>query len=337
MALSNTEKEMLESRDVCSNFNFDVTWELAKEIGTKRIILSGMGSSMIFPVKQAKTRSLKFNISNRIEAYFASDLMQYKDFSDTYLFLCSNSGKTKEAILLLEHAKKHGAKCIAVTAVPDSILAKKADQKIVLSCGFEKGIAATKSVVEQALIYDSLIFNLAKNQGKTVDFGLLRKELDETGNQMTRNINLKIDKQILQKLVESHHYFFVGLETGVAEEITLKAYEIARKMALFYPDTHILHGVEEAISGHCAIIFEPTRFQDYLADFQGFSKKTNCTLVGIDKETPIPGLDIEMGTIFRNYCLLAGGWALLRNVANELKLDIDHPLRVRKVGNPYSP
>lgn len=325
--LSNTEKEMLESKDICSRFNFDITKDLAEKIGTSRIIFTGMGSSLIFPGKQAKNRALKFNLKNRVEAYFASDLFQYTDFSDTFLFLCSNSGKTKEVVLLFEYAKKHGATCIAVTAVADSILAKSCDRKIILSCGFEKGVAATKSVVEQGLIYDSLIFHLAKNQGKRVDFNTLKDELIKAGEKMIKNIERKIDIKHIKQLASAKHYLFVGLENGVAEELTLKTYEIVRKMALFYPDTHLVHGVEEAINGDVVLLFEPLKFKEYMTDFQKFKEKTKCDFLEIDEKYP---------NTFNNYCLLAAGWGFLRNVANYLKIDIDHPVRVSKVGNPYN-
>lgn len=333
--LSETEKEMLESASVFRRFDFSVTKGIAQKIGNKRIIFTGMGSSLIFPAKQAKNRSLQYNLSNRIEVFFASDLFQYKDFSNTVLFLCSNSGKTKEVILLLEHAKRHGATCIAITTIVDSFLAKRCDEKIILSCGFEKGVAATKSIIEQALIYDSIIFHLAAIQGKDIDFFKLKNALVKTAMQMMQNMDLSISKSIIKQFAKTDHYFFVGLETGVAEEITLKSYEIARKLAIFYPDTHIVHGVEEAINGNIAVIFEPNSFKEYLSDFEKFSQKTGCQLFGIDQNSLIDGLNIQVNPMFRNYCLLAGGWALLRNVAHYQNIDIDHPIKASKVGNPY--
>lgn len=335
MALSETEKEMLESEKVCINFDFNTTKNLALKIGTSKIIFTGAGSSVIFPAKQAKNRALHLGIKNKTEACFASDLFQYKDFSDAFIFLCSNSGKTKEVILLLDHVKKYGGKCIAVTAVADSILSQRCDDKIILTCGFEKGVAATKSVIEQGLIYDSLIFHLAKIQGKTIDFEILKKDLADAGKKILHNINKKMDTQLVKKLAESSTYFLCGLDTGVAEEISLKTYEIARKMGIFYPDTHIVHGPEEAIDGGCAIIFEPSKFERFISDFQRVAIKSNIILVGIDDASLIEGFSIETNKTFRNYCLLSGGWALLRNVANYIEIDIDHPRKATKVGNPF--
>ena len=336
MKMSYTEQEMLETEKVCLDFDFGITEQLSHKIGTDRIIFTGMGSSLIFPGKQAKNRAMKLNPSNRIESCFASDLFQYTDFKDTYVFLCSNSGKTKEVILLLDHVKSLGAKCVAVTAVEDSILADRSDEKIILSCGFEQGVAATKSVVEQGLIYDSLIHHLSNNQGKKVNFSSLKEELTKTALAIRNNVNVTLDKDTLATLVESNNYFMVGLDNGVAEEITLKSYEIARKMALFYPDTHIVHGVEEAIEGNCAVIFRPSAFREYISDFQTFSDKTNCQLIGIDNQGSLLGVGVDINETFSNYCLLAAGWGLLRSVGNELQLDIDHPEKASKVGNPYS-
>ncbi len=336
MDFSFTEQEMLESKQVMLNFDFNITKEIAQKIGNSRIIFTGMGSSLIFPGKQAKNRALKFNLKNKIETFFASYLFEYTYFSDSYIFLCSDSGKTKEVILLLEYVQSKGAKCIAVTAVSDSILAQRADEKIFLSCGFEKGVAATKSVIEQGLVYDSLIFHLAKIQGKDVNFDQLKSELNLAAEAVEKNINAKVDEQLLQVLVDVQHYFMVGLETGVAEEITLKSYEISRKMALFFPDTHIVHGPEEAIEEGCAIIFDPASLQDYISDFEKFAEKTHTKLIGIGADNLIAGLKVELNETFKNYCLLSGGWGLLRNVGNKLGIDIDHPIKASKVGNPFN-
>lgn len=46
-------------------------------------------------------------------------------------------------------------------------------------------------------------------------------------------------------------------------------------------------------------------------------------------------ITLKSNDTFRNYCLLAGGWALLRNIGVEMGIDIDHPVKVSKVGNPF--
>jgi glutamine---fructose-6-phosphate transaminase (isomerizing) len=55
--------------------------------------------------------------------------------------------------------KKHDA-IFGLTANPGTRLEKTAHAAHVLKCGKENAVAATKSVVEQALFYDSLLRNL---------------------------------------------------------------------------------------------------------------------------------------------------------------------------------
>lgn len=333
--MSETEKEMLESADVTKKFDFSVTKDLAKEIGLKRIIFAGMGSSILFPANQAKNRAFELNIQNRVEAYFASELFSCSDFSDTYVFLCSNSGMTKETILLLEHIKNKGAKYAAVTAVADSVLAKRCKNKIIMKCGFEKGVAATKSVIEQGLILDSLILNLAENQGKKISFKKIKRLISGASKNIVENINIDVPGSMLDALTGASYLYFAGRATGVADEIALKAHEIARKRAFFYPDTHIVHGIEEAIEANPIVLFEPDKFKKFLGDFKGFSKRANCRLFGIGSHKIIEGIKIKSTPYFENYCLLAGGWGLLKSIAKKLNIDIDHPKKALKVGNPY--
>lgn len=330
-----TEKEMLESADVLNKFDFSITKNLAKEIGPKRVIFTGMGSSVLFPAKQAKNRAFELNIRNRVEEFLASELLSCKDFSDTFVVLCSNSGMTKETILLQEHIKKRGAKYMAITAVPDSVLAKRCKDKIIMQCGFEKGIAATKSVIEQGLILDSLIFNLAKNQGKRINFEKMNKHLVNASKNILWNINANVPSNMTNALANASSLYFIGRTTGVADEITLKAHEISRKNAFFYPDTHIVHGIEESIESNPIILFEPAKFKKFIGDFTSFSKRINGTLFGIDSHNIIEGIKIKSTPFFENYCLLAGGWGLLINIAKKLKIDIDNPKKALKVGNPY--
>ena len=242
---------------------------------------------------------------------------------------------TKETILLLKHIKKRNAKYAAVTAVPDSILAKRCKDKIVMQCGFEKGVAATKSVIEQGLILDSLVLNLAKNQGKKINFGKIKRYASDASKSILRNININAPSDMIDTLAKASSIYFIGRKTGVADEITLKAHEIARKNAFFYPDTHIVHGIEEAIESNPIVLIEPSKFKNFIGDFTSFSKRINSSLYGIDSKRLIEGIKIKSVPYFENYCLLAAGWGLLRSIAKKLNINIDKPKKAVKVGNPY--
>lgn len=332
-----TEKEMAESAGVFRAFDFDETKLLAKSIGAKRIIFAGMGSSILFPAKNAKARSFGLGIKNRVEAFFASELLSCNNFEDSYVILLSNSGMTKETMLLLNHLKWKNAKFAAVTAVADSPLAKKSKNKIIMGCGFEKGVAATKSVMEQALILDSLVFHLAKSQGIKINFRKLNKSMIDASEKILLNISLKLPEFMLESLSKAGSIYFAGSNKGAADEIALKTHEIAGKSAYFYPATHIVHGIEESIKANPIILFEPSKFKPFIPDFKKFSGRTGCSLFGIDAKdsSSIDTIKIKSNEFFNNYCLLAGGWGILRNVANELGINMDRPKKAVKVGNPY--
>ena len=142
---------------------------------------------------------------------------------------------------------------------------------------------------------------------------------------------------MLEALSKADSMYFAGMDTGVCDEIALKTHEIARKNAYFYPDTHIVHGIEESIESNPIILFEPSKFKNFINDFKSFSERTGCGLFGVDSRdnSGVDTVKIKSNRIFNNYCLLAGGWGVLRNVANELKVDMDRPKKAVKVGNPY--
>jgi glutamine---fructose-6-phosphate transaminase (isomerizing) len=331
-----TEKEMFESASIMKKFKIDSTKELAENIGSKSIIFTGMGSSVIFPGNNAKHRALSLNLDNRVEAFFASELLSYNNFANTHIFLCSNSGMTKETILLQKHLKKKGGLSTVITAVPDSFLAQNSRDNIILKCGFEEGVAATKSVIEQALVLDSLILNMAKIQKKEIDIYKVNKSLLPASKSVLSNIGARCNSKMTADIADASSLYFAGRVTGVADELALKAHEIARKYAVFYPDTHIVHGIEESIESNPIVLVEPNKFKEFLQDFKSFCVRTGSRLYGIgNKKSTLKGLRIKSTTYFENYCLLTGGWGLLKSIAQYSNIDIDNPKKAAKVGNPY--
>ena len=71
-----TEKEMLESAEVFKAFELGETKSLAEKIGEKRIIFAGMGSSILFPGKNAKSRD-----SSPLTSLFSPERLSRKHLS----------------------------------------------------------------------------------------------------------------------------------------------------------------------------------------------------------------------------------------------------------------
>ena len=93
------------------------------------------------------------------------------------LVLVSKGGKTDELIPLCDIAKKKGASIIAVTAKPESVLAKSADVVLLLPDvpeSDEFGVMSTASFSSTIAIFDALMMGIMKTKDyKLSDFALI--------------------------------------------------------------------------------------------------------------------------------------------------------------------
>jgi len=55
------------------------------------------------------------------------------------------------------------------------------------------------------------------------------------------------------------------------------------------------------------------------------------------RQTRFPTLIIPDGGNWKNYLELAAGWNVLLEIGLALGIDLDKPVRARKVGNEYTP
>jgi glucosamine--fructose-6-phosphate aminotransferase (isomerizing) len=84
------------------------------------------------------------------------------ELSKMAVFCASNSGRTKEVVLLAQKLKDlNNTNRFGLSANPDTLLEKACEETFVLTCGWEQAVAATKSVIEQALFYESIIRHIA--------------------------------------------------------------------------------------------------------------------------------------------------------------------------------
>ena len=142
-----------------------------------RVIVTGMGKSGHVGRKIASTFA-----STGTPAFFVhpgeashGDLGMIGN-SDVILAL-SWSGETAELKNITDYSRRHGIKLIAMTAIPDSALAKVADVVLALPQAREAcphNLAPTTSSLMQLALGDALAIALLESHGFTaVDFGLL--------------------------------------------------------------------------------------------------------------------------------------------------------------------
>jgi glucosamine--fructose-6-phosphate aminotransferase (isomerizing) len=320
---------MMETIEIVEHFNPDQTLDIAGKIKSiKRLFLTGEGSSRIFPAKNAIRKALTLGIDINILTEGSSQAMLY-DLSKFAVFCTSNSGRTKEVISLSKKlAEMRNSNLFALTANTGTILEKICNQAFVLSCGPEKAVAATKSVIEQALFYESILWNMLNIKNPIHISGL--------SNKVRQCLAMPIEKNIIESAVRAPMIYFSGYNDGVAEELTLKTNEITRKKSDYLEGTYAVHGIEEVLDEKDMVFLidpvdeEIEKFQRVLVDGIGLR------VVAISsKETPFTTIQIPDSGALNPYLFLCTGWNLLVEIGLAAGIDLDKPKRARKVGNEF--
>src|SRR5512133_2661286 len=323
-------REMMETPAIINSFKPEAAAKFADAVKKhKGLFLTGEGSSRIFPAKRAIYASHKKGLTLPVVTEGCTQAEEY-NLKDYVVFAASNSGQTKEVVRLTTKLKnkKHDA-IVGLTANPKTKLEEIATDTQVLICGKEDAVAATKSVVEQGLFYDSLlrIVNGEKMEG-----------LKDLAKKTEEALTLKIDPAITKIISKASMIYFAGRNTGVAEELALKTNEITRKKSAFLEGTFAVHGIEE--------VMDKTEVLIWIDPFDTEEEKFNeCLVKGVGmniiavstKKTMFPTIIIPDGGQYAEYVQLAAGWNILVETGISLNINLDKPTRARKVGNEYIP
>lgn len=84
--------------------------------------------------------------------------------SNMGLIVTSQSGETSDTLEALRKAKKYGIKTVSITNMPESSMAKEADESIITQCGEELAILGTKTYVTQLFSLYAIFFNMIKTE-----------------------------------------------------------------------------------------------------------------------------------------------------------------------------
>ena len=322
-------QEMMQTVEVVKNFNPNLTKGIAEEIKSSgKLLLTGEGSSRIFPAKNAMRKAMTWGLDMSISTDGSRQSAQY-DLSKLAVFCASNSGRTKEVVLLAKKLAAIGnAKRFALTANNDTLLEKECKKTFVLNCGWEQAVAATKSVIEQALFYESILWHI-QSIDKMAECSKLPAFIEEA-------LTLPISKEIIHLAVNAPTIYFAGYNDGVAEELTLKTNEITRKKSDFLEGTYAVHGIEEVMDkDDIVFVIDPMeeeieKFQEVLVEGVGLK------VVAIaDRDTPFTTIRVPSSGEMNPYVFLSAGWNLLVEIGLALDIDLDKPERARKVGNEF--
>ncbi len=204
-----------------------------------------------------------------------------------------------------------------------------------LKCGKEDAVAATKSVVEQALFYRSLI--AADHEYMVPEpSSLLSANQQEAAAKAQEVLEAEIDPALIQKIAKAPLVYFAGRNNGVAEEITLKTNEITHKRSDYLEGTYAVHGIEEVMTADdVVLVFDPfpaeiEKFKTTLVDGVGM------TVIAIAaEETVLPTIRIPRVDGYWSVLQLLAGWNILVQVGVGLGINLDKAQRARKIGNEF--
>ncbi len=319
-------REMLETPEVIRRMDWKAIDVLAEKLEglSGRLLLTGEGSSRIFPAKRAIADVLRRSGGKVPFTEGATQAMEY-ELAGGAACIASNSGKTKEGVRLLRALKARGVKTIGIVANGGTPIVDEADAGLVLACGEEKAVAATKSVMEQALVYHRLASRL---------YGLNPPNALKIADALEVVLAAEPPAELTDAVSGAKSLFWAGRNDGVAEELTLKTNEIARKRSDFLEGTYAVHGIEEVMDkSDCVILVNP--FEDEEEKFRSvLLEGVGLKVVAIShRKTSFPTFIIPELEEGAEYLQLAAGWSLLVEAGIALGIDLDHPARARKVGN----
>lgn len=162
-----------EIATVLDRMRDDGTRRLVSELeGRKRVYISGVGRSGLV-VKAFGQRLMHLGW----EVHLADEISAPAIRRGDLLIACSGTGATELTLYMARKARRIGARCIALTAVPGSPLGRAARRTIVIPAGLEGhngngGVPSkqpARALFEQALFIflDSIILTLKERFGIT--------------------------------------------------------------------------------------------------------------------------------------------------------------------------
>lgn len=322
-------QDMLQAVDVIRTFDPSRVQSWFVSPPTK-VFFTGEGSSRIFPTKHALYQARLVGSPLQLWSESARQAQEY-ELSDWSVVGLSNSGKTAEVIRLFESLRAHEHSWLyGVTAFRNTPLEQLAHHCEVLRCGSEGAVAATKSVIEQALICQFLVSALS---GITPNAA----ELKSMGTAFELVLNATLPAGWLDKLLAAEVLYFAGRNNGVAEELVLKTNEITRRCSDYLEGTYSVHGIEEVMRPHDVLIWiDP--YPEYEEKFeQVLVRGVGMTVLAITtRQTRFPTWVLPTLKGWDGYLQLAAGWNLLVELGIESGVALDNPQRARKIGNEFT-
>ncbi len=201
---------------------------------------------------------LKFRLEReaalRCEVILAGEFKEHSDFVDenSVVVAISQSGETADLLEAVREAKGRGAKVLSIVNAAGSTLARESDLTLLLNCGPEVGVAATKSFTAQVVVVNQIVDHLT---GK-VKMG---------GEEVARTVEMALStedvvKKIAREFRDRSDFYFVGrgYNYPLALEGALKLKELSYIHAEGMAASELKHGTLALIEeGTPVVVINP--------------------------------------------------------------------------------
>jgi glucosamine--fructose-6-phosphate aminotransferase (isomerizing) len=172
------------------------------------------------------------------------------DFSGYLLVAVSQSGQTPEITEVVDRARAHGAKAIAVTNDERSPLASAAELVVALGAGQERAVPATKTVSAELVAFAMIAQALG-------DIGFSGEAAEELPAQVAELLGDPGPAEALSEwLVGTDCWATVarGLLYGAAAEVALKVEETTSVFSTAFSAADLRHGPIAAVAGGLPVL-----------------------------------------------------------------------------------
>ena len=202
---------------------------------------------------------LKFRLNAeagiRCDAIISGELKEHAGFlgRGSAVVVFSQSGETADVLEAVKQARKKGAKVLSIVNAAGSTLARESDVVLLLNCGPEVGVAATKSFTAQVVVANLVADAVLGKKNNGI------KELSEAIRQVLA-IEAKV-KELAGVYADRPDFYFVGrgYQSPVALEGALKLKELSYIHAEGMAASELKHGTLALIEkGTPVVVINPS-------------------------------------------------------------------------------
>lgn len=186
---------------------------------------------------------------------------------DGEVFLAvSQSGETADTLAALTHKKQQGLRCLAMSNVIGSTIAREADHVMYTLAGPEIAVASTKAYLTQVLLFEILALDLAHLRGR-IDDEQLKVAIHALAELPEQVQKILEQKETVERFVETQKdcrdIFFIGrlMDYASSLEAALKLKEISYLHSEAYAAGELKHGTIALVDERCLVVVTATQSQ----------------------------------------------------------------------------